>query len=176
MQAGIRKWIGNVLIRYYSLLTPEIPPYQWSAVQLAEPSARILLHLESDDNSKWSVYAMFIVYEVSEHGTLNSGTSNLKEGHQVRCRFSTDEGRLETFLLPVRVINGLRAVKKLIGCAVYIPRAWFSRVANNIDKWSFIDASVTSGHPGGNVKKFGVRLLNEQDVSELIEEARGESG
>ncbi|XP_041006137.1 uncharacterized protein LOC121250939 [Juglans microcarpa x Juglans regia] len=174
LEAEMYKGMGSVFVRYYSLLIPEIP--EWFAVQRAESSARILLHLESDDNCKWSVYAMFIVYEVREHENSNSRTSNLKEGHQVLCHFLTDEGRLQNLQLPEQLhLYNVRVVK-LIGILVYVPRAWFSKVANNVDKWSFIEASVTTSRPGGNVKKFGVRLLNEQEVSELVEELRAESG
>lgn len=167
------KGMGRVFVSEYPLLIPEIP--EWFAVQRAESSARILLHLESDDNSKWSAYAMFIVYEVREHENSNSRTSNLKEGHQVFCHFETDEGRLQSLELPERLHLYNVVVVKLIGILVYVPRAWFSKVANNVDKWSFIEASVTTGCPGGNVKKFGVRLLNDQEALKLVEEARAKS-
>ncbi|KAF5479442.1 hypothetical protein F2P56_000262 [Juglans regia] len=171
LEAEMYKGMGSVFVSEYSLLIPEIP--EWFAVQRAESSARILLHLESDDNSKWSVYAMFIVYEVREHENSNSRTS---EGHQLFCHFVTDEGRLQSLELPERLHLYNVVVVKLIGILVYVPRAWFSKVANNVDKWSFIEASVTTGCPGGNVKKFGVRLLNEQEALKLVEEARAKSG
>ncbi|XP_042969546.1 disease resistance-like protein DSC1 [Carya illinoinensis] len=173
LEAEMCKGIGNFFVNYYSLLTPEIP--EWFAIQHAESSERILLHLKSDDNSKWSVYSMFIVYEVREHENSNSRTSNLKECQQVCCHFRTDEGCLQILDFPLLQVYGVRAVK-LIGILVYVSCAWFSKVANNVDKWSFIEASFTTGCLGRKAKKFGVRLLNEQEVLELIEEVRAESG
>ncbi|XP_040995190.1 TMV resistance protein N-like [Juglans microcarpa x Juglans regia] len=154
----------------------EIP--KWFDKQSTSSSVTTRMHPTSDGN-EWMGCALFVIYEAHELETSNfrisersDTTLDLKDVHQFVCDFETNEGRLKQ---PLVLNNPKVPFVGPTGFWVYIPYVWFSEQSNNPrkkenkkrsnykpDRWRYIVASITTGSPGVEVKKLGMRILYER--------------
>lgn len=151
-------------------MAAEIPV--WFKDQSTSSSVTIKMQSDFNYENKWMGYALFIVYEVHEHENINfrifdnsDPTLDLKVLHQFVCHFKTNEGGLKQ---PKVLLTPKVPYVGPIGFWVYIPYAWFLGQSNNLDNWTFIEASITS-IPGVEMKKCGACLLYQQDALEFVD-------
>ncbi|XP_035545900.1 uncharacterized protein LOC109003835 [Juglans regia] len=162
----------------------EIP--KWFDKQSTSSSVTTQMYPTSCGN-EWFGCALFVIYKVHELETSNFRSSersdttlDLKDLHQFVCDFETKKGRLKQ---PLVLNNPKVHFVGPTGFWVYIPYVWFSKQSNNPqrkekkkrsnykpDRWRYIVASITTGSPGVEVKKLGMRILyGHKDVEEFAE-------
>jgi hypothetical protein len=141
---------------------------EWFNNKSTSSSVSIPLHPDLDDHSLWLGYALFIIYEFRDHDNSNFGifergnlTLDSKDLHRFIYHFEADEGRLKR---PLALDTPIVPSVGPIGFWVYIPHTWFLEGSNNLDRWTYIEASITTCSPGVKVKKCGARLLYQRDA------------
>ncbi|KAG7969822.1 hypothetical protein I3843_07G051700 [Carya illinoinensis] len=114
----------------------------------------------ANNMSKWVGYLHVTIYEVDEVESSDPGI--FKGSHpdhqfvEFIYHFETNEGPLKEPLV-------LRASKDPFvgpfGFGVYVPAKWFLELSNNLDNWSYIEASVKASSSNVKMKECGAHLI-----------------
>jgi hypothetical protein len=148
---------------------------RWFNNQNTNSPAKTQMHLDSNDRSNWLGYALYFIFEFQEDEMMDFSCLRslgrlkfeLKDLDQFIFHFDTDEGPLKQPLVQYGPeVHGDGS----LGFWLYVPRLWFAKMTDNVDKWSCIKASITFSSPSLAVKMSGARLvLNEQNAQEFVE-------
>jgi Leucine-rich repeat (LRR) protein len=160
--------IFTVLVCGPALVGSGIP--EWFNDKITNSLGTIQMQTDLGSDDEWEGYALFIVYQVHEHESSNSGI------------FDGGNRNLPYFICQFQV-NEVVVTEPLVICApgapfvgpsgfwVYIPARWFfERRARNIFggeciEWSNLEASITTGSLNVEVKECGAHVVREHDAS-----------
>ncbi|KAF5454831.1 hypothetical protein F2P56_024467 [Juglans regia] len=159
----------NPKLMYGSSLGAEIP--EWFNNRSFGSHVTLQIHPNLDNNSKWKGYYLFTFYEVDDE-VENSDPRNFQGSHPDEGQFVEFVYHFETNEGPLKEPLVLRAPKDhpsvgLLGFGLYLPVEWFLEQSNNLDRWSYIGASVKTSSSNMKVKECGARLLYQHPHSEL---------
>jgi hypothetical protein len=164
-----------------TLVGSEIP--EWFNDKSTNLFGTVQMHTYLGSN-EWKGYALFIVYQfcepdtyprkkrkqkVPEHGNSNSRIFEGGNPHfpYFVCQFQANKVDLGKPL--VLCARGVPSVGPS-GFWVYIPAKWFRRRGrNSLDRWSNLEASISTGRLNVEVKECGARVVRHHDASKLYQ-------
>ncbi|KAG7943392.1 hypothetical protein I3843_15G035900 [Carya illinoinensis] len=131
------------------------------------------LHPDLDDSRKWLGFALYFVFQIHELETWESPRFSRLDFHldredfdQLLFHFGTDEGPLKE---PLEKEFPKCLTHTPAGYWIYVPHIWFEKKSNEVDTWSYIEVSITTGSRFMKVQMCGARLVYEQNAHEFVD-------
>ncbi|KAF5468037.1 hypothetical protein F2P56_012227 [Juglans regia] len=141
----------------------------WFQNQSKDSSITIGLHPDLDDSRKWFGYALYFVFEINDLESWESTHFTRFDSEELVFHFVTDEGPLKALLKFNTLQKFFSTIDTLAAHFIYVERIWFDKKLKHVDKWNYIEVSITIGNPFMKVEKCGAQLVHEQNVQEFID-------
>ncbi|KAF5468056.1 hypothetical protein F2P56_012239 [Juglans regia] len=141
----------------------------WFQNQSMDSSITIGLHPDFADRRKWFGYALYFVFEINDLESWESTRFTGFDSEELVFHFVTDEGPLKAHLKFDTLQKFSSTIDTPAGHWIYVERIWFDKKSKQVDKWNYIEVSITIGNPFMKVEKCGAQLVHDQNVQEFID-------
>ncbi|KAF5468031.1 hypothetical protein F2P56_012222 [Juglans regia] len=131
-------------------------------------SITIQLHPDLDDSRKWLAYALYFFYEINDLESWESTRFTRLDCEQLVFHFVTDEAPFKALLKFDTLRKFPNTIDTPAGHWIFVPHMWFDEKSKEVDTWSYIEVSITTGNPFTKVEKCGAQLVYEQNLHEFM--------
>ncbi|XP_035546515.1 TMV resistance protein N-like [Juglans regia] len=142
---------------------------KWFQNQSMDSSITIGLHPDFGDRRKWFGYALYFVFEINDLESLESTRFTGFDSEELVLHFVTDDGPLKALLKFDTLLKFSSTIDTPVGHWIYVERIWFDKKSKQVDKWNYIEVSITIGNPFMKVEMCGAQLVHDQNVQEFID-------